>query len=64
MEIVPAPRGVPQIHVTFVVDKDAILCLSAVDSSTMARVQVMTERVGLFKKVMSRLTEEMAQCKL
>lgn len=64
MEIAPAPRGVPQIHVTFEVDKDAILCLSAVDSTTMARVQVMTERVGLSKDVMSRLTEEMAQCKL
>jgi len=64
VDIAPAPRGVPQINVAFEVDKDGILSVSAVDSTTMAEIQVMTDKGGLSKEDMDRLVKEMAQCKL
>lgn len=64
VDIAPAPRGVPQIDVAFEVDKDGILSVSAVDTATMAGIQVMTDKGGLSKEDMDRLVEEMAQCRL
>lgn len=64
VDIAPAPRGVPQIEVAFEVDKDGILSVSAVETSTMTGIQVMTEKGGLSKKDIDRLVKEMAQCKL
>ena len=62
--IAPALRGVPQIEVTFEVDKDGILNVSAIDNATMAGIQVVMDKGGLSKEDMDRLVEEMAQCKL
>ena len=64
MHIAPAPRGVPQIEVTFEVDQDGILSVSAVDSTTMRGIQVMTDKGRLSKEDIDRLVEEMAQYKL
>jgi len=47
VDIAPTPRGVPQIDVAFEVDKDGLLSLSAVDFTTMAGIQVMTDKGGL-----------------
>lgn len=64
MDIAPAPRGVPQLQVEFELDKDGILSVSAVDSTTMTDIKVMKDNGGLSKEDMHRLVEEMTQCNL
>lgn len=64
MDIAPAPRGVPQLQVEFELDKDGILSVSAVDTTTMTAIQVMKDKGGLSKEDMNRLVEEMSQCNL
>ncbi|KAG1768777.1 heat shock cognate 70 [Suillus placidus] len=48
-DIPPAPRGVPQIEVTFEIDQNNILIVTACDQNT-GRMKMLTvsERVGLF----------------
>ena len=57
VDIAPAPRGVPQLQVEFDLDKDGILSVSAVDSTTMTKIQVMNDKGGLSKDDMNRLVE-------
>lgn len=64
MDIAPAPRGVPQLQVEFELNKDGILSVSAVDSTTMTDIKVMKDNGGLSKEDMHRLVEEMTQCNL
>lgn len=64
MDIAPAPRGVPQLQVEFELDKDGILSVSAIDSTTMTDIKVMKDKGGLSKEDMHRLVEEMTQCNL
>ena len=64
MGIASAPRGVPELKVEFAVDKDGILSVSAVDSTTMAKIKVMTDKGGFSKEDMDRLVEEMTKCNL
>lgn len=64
MDIAPAPRGVPQLQVEFELDKDGILSVSAVDSTTMTDIKVMKNKGRLSKEDMHRLVEEMTQCNL
>ena len=61
-----APRGVPQIEVTFDVDKDGVLSVSAVDTSTgqESTIEVSSNTGGLSKEVIDRLVTEIAQYKL
>lgn len=47
--IVPSPRGVPQIEVTFMIDADGILCVSAVDKQTAKtqKIRITNDKVRL-----------------
>lgn len=59
VDIPLAPRGVPQIEVTFDVDKDGILSVTAIDTSLKKSVQVIKQ--GCSKDDVDRLVKEMAQ---
>lgn len=65
LDIPPAPRGAPQIEVTFNVDKCGILSLSAVDTSTNKNMTIVTKKGGgLPNEEIDRLVNEIAQYKL
>jgi molecular chaperone DnaK len=57
--IPPAPRGVPQIEVTFDIDKDGILKVSAVDKATGRSQHItITASSGLTEQEVERLRQE------
>lgn len=57
--ILPAPRGVPQIEVTFDIDADGILKVSAKDKGTDKEQHItITGRSGLDEKEIDRLVRE------
>ena len=65
VDIAPAPRGVPQIEVTFELDKGGILNMTAVDTSCEGRsIQITPDKGGLSKEDIDRLVKEVAQFKL
>ena len=62
--IPPAPRGVPQIEVSFDVDADGLLHVSAKDEATsggMQRITVTSEKGRLSAEEVKRMTEESAR---
>jgi molecular chaperone DnaK len=59
--IAPAPRGVPQIEVTFDIDANGILTVSAQDKATGKQQQiVVTASSGLSKEEVDRMVKEAA----
>ncbi len=57
--IPPAPRGVPQIEVTFDIDTDGVVNVSAKDLGTSKRQEIrVTASSGLTEKEIKRLLEE------
>jgi L1 cell adhesion molecule like protein len=64
--IPPAPRGVPQIEVTFDLDQNGILKVSAQDKSTQKRqqIEIKNERGRLSQEDIERMVAEAAQHKL
>jgi heat shock 70kDa protein 1/2/6/8 len=58
--IPPAPRGVPQIEVTFDVDSNGIMNVSAVEKSTgkANKIQITNERGRLSKEEVERMVQE------
>src|SRR5690606_39014909 len=57
--IPPAPRGVPQIQVTFDIDADGILSVSAKDLGTTREAMVRVQPTsGLSEQQLERLAEE------
>jgi molecular chaperone DnaK len=57
--IAPAPRGVPQIEVTFDIDANGILKVSAKDTSTGKEQQItITASSGLGKEEVARMVKE------
>lgn len=61
--IPPAPRGVPQIEVTFDVDENSILQVSAVDKSSGKReeIRITNDKGRLSEEEIARMVEEAAQ---
>ncbi|XP_030236717.1 uncharacterized protein LOC115561060 [Gadus morhua] len=64
--IPPAPRGVPQIEVTFDIDADGILNVSAVDKSTgkQNRITITNDKGRLSKEDIERMVQEADQHKV
>ncbi|XP_059933340.1 heat shock 70 kDa protein-like [Gadus macrocephalus] len=64
--IPPAPRGVPQIEVTFDIDADGILNVSAVDKSTSTGKQnkITNDKGRLSKEDIERMVQEADQYKV
>lgn len=61
--IPPAPRGVPQIEVTFDIDANGIMNVSAVDKSTGKENKItITNDKGIIKSNPCILDEKLAQC--
>ena len=60
LKVAPAKRGVPQIEVTFTVDEDSILSVSAVDKATKQQEQltITNERGQMSREEIDRLVEE------
>merc|ERR1712121_608240 len=58
--ITPAPRGVPQIQVTFDIDANGILNVSAVDSSTKKenKITITNDKGRLSKDDIERMVNE------
>jgi L1 cell adhesion molecule like protein len=58
--IAPAPRGVPQIEVTFDIDANSILNVTAVDKATMKnnKITITNERGRLSKEEIERMVNE------
>jgi L1 cell adhesion molecule like protein len=58
--IPPAPRGVPQIEVTFDVDANGILNVSAVDKSTgkQNKITITNEKGRLSKEEIEKMVNE------
>lgn len=58
--IPPAPRGVPQIEVTFDIDANGILNVSAVDKSTgkSNKITITNDKGRLTKEDIERMVEE------
>lgn len=64
MGIPPAPRGVPQIEVTFDVDANGIMNISAVDKCTGRRQQITIKASGgLSEQQIQQMVEEAEQFK-
>ncbi|CAL8286993.1 unnamed protein product [Boreogadus saida] len=63
--IPPAPRGVPQIEVTFDIDVDGILNVSAVDKSTgkQNKITITNDKGRLSKEDIEKMVKEADQCK-
>ncbi|KAG8728156.1 70-kilodalton heat shock protein, partial [Ceratobasidium sp. 423] len=63
--IPPAPRGVPQIEVTFFVDAMGILDVSAVDKTTgkSNRITITGDRFGLSREEIERMVSEAEEYK-
>ncbi|XP_059933319.1 heat shock 70 kDa protein 1 [Gadus macrocephalus] len=64
--IPPAPRGVPQIEVTFDIDADGILNVSAVDKSTgkQNQITITNDKGRLSKEDIERMVQEADQYKV
>ena len=64
--IPPAPRGVPQIEVTFDIDANGILNVKAVDKATGKEQSIkITGSTGLTKEEVERMTKEaLRRCEL
>ncbi|CAL8311533.1 unnamed protein product [Arctogadus glacialis] len=64
--IPPAPRGVPQIDVTFDIDADGILNVSAVDKSTgeQNKITITNDKGRLSKEDIERMVQEADQYKV
>merc|ERR1719411_1456767 len=62
-EIPPAPRGVPQIEVTFDIDANGILNVSAVDKSTgkLNKITINNDKGRLSKEDIERMVQEAEQ---
>ncbi|KAI2666372.1 Heat shock 70 kDa protein [Labeo rohita] len=56
--IPPAPRGVPQIEVTFDMNSDGILTVSAVDKNTGKQNKITNDRGRLSEKEIERMVQE------
>ncbi|NWY70083.1 HSP7C protein, partial [Erithacus rubecula] len=63
--IPPAPRGVPQIEVTFDIDANGILNVSAVDKSTGKenKITITNDKGRLSKENIERMVQEAEKCK-
>ncbi|XP_059891406.1 uncharacterized protein LOC132445438 [Gadus macrocephalus] len=61
--IPPAPRGVPQIEVTFDIDADGILNVSAVDKSTVKIKHIANNKDRLSEEDIERMVQEADQYK-
>lgn len=63
--IPPAPRGVPQIDITFEVNADSILNVSAVEKGTgkSEKITITNEKGRLSKEELDRMVEEAARYK-
>ena len=62
-DIPPAPRGVPQIEVTFEIDANGILSVSAQDKASDARQTVtITASAKLSNEEVERMVQEAEQC--
>jgi len=60
--IAPAPRGVPQIEVTFSIDANGILNVKAVDLATKKEQKItITASTGLTEEEVNRMVEEAAK---
>jgi molecular chaperone DnaK len=60
--IAPAPRGVPQIEVTFSIDANGILNVKAVDLATKKEQKItITASTGLTEEEINRMVEEAAK---
>jgi molecular chaperone DnaK len=58
-EILPAPRGIPQIEVTFDIDANGIVNVSAVDKGTGKKQSItITASTGLSKDEIDRMVQE------
>ncbi|KAF9283566.1 70-kilodalton heat shock protein [Mortierella antarctica] len=64
--IPPAPRGIPQIHVTFDVDANGILNVSAVDQSTgrANKITITNDKGRLSKEEIERMVNEAEKYKV
>ncbi|CAL8273898.1 unnamed protein product [Lota lota] len=64
--IPPAPRGVPKIKITFVIDADGILNVSAVDKSTGKenKITITNDKGRLSKEDIERMVQEADQFKV
>ena len=64
--IPPAPRGVPQIEVTFDVDANGILNVSAVDKSTgkQNKITITNEKGRLSKEEIERMVNDAEKYKV
>ncbi|XP_056464765.1 heat shock 70 kDa protein PPF203-like [Gadus chalcogrammus] len=62
--IPPAPRGVPQIEVTFDIDADGILNVSAVDKSTVKIKHIANNKDRLNEEAIKRMVREADDYKL
>jgi len=58
--IPPAPRGVPQIEVTFEIDENSIMNVSAVDKAkgTVKKITITNDRGRLTKDDIERMVKE------
>merc|ERR1711983_569912 len=63
--IPPAPRGVPQIEVTFDIDANGILNVSAVDKSTnnQSKITITNDQGRLSKEEIERMVSDADKCK-
>lgn len=63
--IPPAPRGVPQIEVTFDIDANGILIVSAKDSSTSKeeRITITNDKGRLSKEEIDQMVRDAEKCK-
>jgi len=61
--IPPAPRGVPQIEVTFDFDANGILNVTAIEKSTRNEMTVVTDKGRLSKEEIERMVNEAEQYK-
>ncbi|KAL1786437.1 heat shock cognate 71 kDa protein-like, partial [Sigmodon hispidus] len=61
--IPPAPRGVPQIEVTFDTDANGILNVSAVDKSTDKEIKITNDKGILSKKDIEPMVQEVEKYK-
>jgi molecular chaperone DnaK len=60
--ILPAPRGIPQVEVTFDIDANSILNVSAKDKATSKEQRItITAGTGLSKEEIARLVEDASQ---
>ncbi|GIX66797.1 heat shock 70 kDa protein cognate 4 [Caerostris darwini] len=63
--IPPAPRGIPRIEVTFDIDSNGILNVSAVDRSTKreSKITITNDKGRLTKEEIERMLQEAETCK-